>query len=424
MKEQNLSVKRILITSFAMFSMIFGGGNFILPPLLGLKAADHWWIVSLAFGISGVIIPLLGIFIQAKIQGTMVNVGKKVHPIFGLIIGILMYAICLSFPIPRTGSVTYELAIEKNLPISSLWFGIIYFGAVMYLCFNRNKILNILGKYLTPILLGIILLIIFKAVLSVDGVMMPTSLENPFSAGLLEGYQTFDGIASIIIGGVIISSLDIDNTLDFNQKKKLTIYAGVISGLALFIIYTGFIYTGAILREHFPSGDISRADVLSGMSHYTLGQIGKDLLNISVSIACFTTAVGIITGAADFMKTIFKSDLASHVTIIVSCLWGVLVGQTGTDYIIAIAVPILILIYPIVVTLIFLNLVPKSWTSGFIFKVVVMTSFIFTVPDFLASLGINIGINEYLPLSSYNLAWLIPSFMVWGIAKLFTKNSR
>ena len=165
MKEQNLSVKRVLITSFAMFSMIFGGGNFILPPLLGLKAADHWSIVSVAFGISGIAIPLLGIFIQAKIQGTMVDVGKKVHPIFGLVIGVLMYAVCLSFPIPRTGSVTYELAIEKNLPISSLWFGIIYFGTVMYLCFNRNKILNILGKYLTPILLGIILLIIFKAVL-------------------------------------------------------------------------------------------------------------------------------------------------------------------------------------------------------------------------------------------------------------------
>ena len=160
------------------------------------------------------------------------------------------------------------------------------------------------------------------------------------------------------------------------------------------------------------------------MSYYTLGQIGETLLSLSVSIACFTTAVGIITGSADFMKTIFKSDLASHITIIASCLWGVLVGQTGTDYIIAIAVPILILIYPIVVTLIFLNLAPNHWTSESIFKVVVTTSFIFAVPDFLASVGVNLGINEYLPLSSYNLAWLIPSFIAWGIAKLFAKESK
>lgn len=422
MENKNLSMKKILVTSFAMFSMIFGGGNFILPPLLGLKAGDSWQIVALAFGISGVIIPLLGILIQAKIQGTMVDVGKKVHPLFGLIIGVLMYGVCLSFPIPRTASVTYELAIQEFFPISSLWFGVIYFSAVMYLCFNRSKVLDILGKYLTPILLGIILLIIFKAVFFVEGKINPTVMEHPFSGGLLEGYQTFDGIASIIIGGVIISSLDMEKSLDYAQKKKLTIYAGIISGFALLIIYTGFIYTGAILSGNFASPEVSRSEVLSSVSLHTLGSIGKSLLSISVSIACFTTAVGIITGAADFMKTILgNSNLVYKITVIASCIVGVLVGQTGTDYIISIAVPILVLIYPIVVMLIFLNLAPDNWTSEFIFKVVIATSLLFALPDFLGTIGINISINEYLPLSSYGLAWLIPSLLVWGITKLINR---
>lgn len=415
-------MKKILITSFAMFSMIFGGGNFILPPLLGLKAGDSWQIVALAFGVSGVVIPLLGIFIQAKIQGTMVDVGKKVNPIFGLIVGILMYAVCLSFPIPRTASITYELAIQENFSISSLWFGVVYFSAVMYLCFNRSKVLDILGKYLTPILLGIILLMIFKAIFFVEGTIRLSAMENAFGTGLLEGYQTFDGVASIIIGGVIVSSLDIDKSLSFGQKKKLTVYAGVISGLALFIIYAGFIYTGAILSGNFGSDEVSRSEVLSSVSFHTLGSIGKNLLSISVGIACFTTAVGIITGAADFMKTIFgNSNLVSHTTIVVSCLWGVLVGQTGTDYIISIAVPILVLIYPIVVMLIFLNLAPESWTSEFVFKAVIGTSILFALPDFLISMGVNVGFTEDLPLSSYGLVWLIPSLVVWRVAKLVKK---
>ena len=83
--KKKLSIQKILITSFAMFSMIFGGGNFILPPLLGIKAADSWDVVAIAFGISGVLIPLMGIIAQAKIQGTVIDFGKKVHPLFALV---------------------------------------------------------------------------------------------------------------------------------------------------------------------------------------------------------------------------------------------------------------------------------------------------------------------------------------------------
>lgn len=407
-----------------MFSMFFGGGNFVLPPLLGLKAGDSWAIVALAFGISGVFIPLLGVFVQAKMQGTMVDIGKKIHPIFGLIIGILMYGICLAFPVPRTASVTYELAASKYFSISPILFSIIYFSLVMYLCFNRSKILDILGKFLTPILLGILMLIIIRAVFFIDANIPDIQLKNPFNAGLLEGYQTFDGIASIIIGSVIITSLNLNQSLDFQQKKQLTIYAGLISGFALFVIYTGFIYTGATLSEKFPSVDnISRTEVLSEVSLHTLGDFGKTLLNTSVSIACFTTAVGIITGAGDFLKTIFgNSDLVYRLTVILSCILGVVVGHTGTDNIIAIAVPLLVLIYPIIVMLIFLNFVSEQYTSKRIFRMVITTTFLFSLPDFLTSIGVNSNINEYLPLSSFGLAWLIPSLIIWALGYAFKKK--
>lgn len=416
MKNSNISIKLVLVTAFAMFSMIFGGGNFILPPLLGLQAGDSWVIVCISFGISGVFIPLLGILSQAKTQATMVEMGNKIHPIFGLVIGILMYMICLSFPIPRTASVTYELAIENYFSISSLWFSIIYFSLVLYLCFNRNKILDILGKYLTPILLIIIISIILKVIFFTDETPKDSLLVHPFKNGLLEGYQTFDGIASIIIGGVIVSSLNLNNTLSYTQKRRLTFLAGIISSLALFAIYTGFIYTGAVLSDKFPS-NISRTALLFGVGNHTLGALGGTLLSVSVSIACFTTAVGIIAGAADFMKYIFKgSSYAYKITVIIACLLGVIVGQTGTDNIISIAFPVLVLIYPIVIMLIFLNIAPDRLTSNFIFRSVITTSFLFAIPDFLASINIDIySVNDYLFLSEYNLSWLIPSFIVWSI---------
>lgn len=423
MKNSGLSVKLILVTAFAMFSMIFGGGNFILPPLLGLQAGDSWTTVCIAFGISGVFIPFLGLLTQARKQGTMVEMGDKIHPIFGLIVGVLMYTICLSFPIPRTASVTYELAIQKNFPISPFWFSVIYFSLVLYLCFNRNKILDVIGKYLTPILLGIMILIITKAILFVDNTPQNSLLESPFKTGLLEGYQTFDGMASIIIGGVIVSSLNMNKSLNFQQKKQLTTYAGIISIVALFSIYAGFIYTGAIFSDQF-TPDISRTALLSGIGNLTLGSLGATLLSTSVSIACFTTAVGVITGAADFMKHIFKeSQLVYKVTIISSCLLGIIVGQTGTDNIISIAFPFLVLIYPIIIMLILLNFVPDKFTSKFIFRSVIIITFLFAIPDFLTSINIDISsIQPYLFLSEYNLSWLVPCLVVWTFGLVFNKT--
>ena len=128
--------KKIWITAFAMFSMFFGGGNFILPPLLGARAVDQWLIVAAGFGISAVVIPLLGVLAQAKLQGTMFDFGRKVYPKFGLIIGSMMYIICLVLPIPRTASVVYELSVAPSFSLDALWFNIIYFALVGYLCFS------------------------------------------------------------------------------------------------------------------------------------------------------------------------------------------------------------------------------------------------------------------------------------------------
>ncbi|UCD62499.1 MAG: branched-chain amino acid transport system II carrier protein, partial [Flavobacteriaceae bacterium] len=37
-----LSIKKTLVTAFALFSLFFGAGNLILPPQLGFKAGEFW----------------------------------------------------------------------------------------------------------------------------------------------------------------------------------------------------------------------------------------------------------------------------------------------------------------------------------------------------------------------------------------------
>ena len=122
-----------------------------------------------------------------------------------------------------------------------------------------------------------------------------------------------------------------------------------------------------------------------------------------VALACFTTAVGIITGTADYIKGITKnSHKAYTITAIIGCLLGVVVGQFDVHYIINIALPALMFIYPITIILIILNVLPDKYTSETVFKVVALVTLIFSIPDFLGFIIDKehlTGIKKFYPFS-------------------------
>ncbi len=98
--------KETLVIAFALFSLFFGAGNLILPPQLGFKSGNLWWLITLGFCLSADFIPILGILAHAKLQGTMLDFGEKVSPTFSLVYTFIAYAISIGIPTPRTASVT------------------------------------------------------------------------------------------------------------------------------------------------------------------------------------------------------------------------------------------------------------------------------------------------------------------------------
>ncbi|AXT57252.1 branched-chain amino acid transport system II carrier protein [Aquimarina sp. AD1] len=414
--------KETFITGFALFSMFFGAGNLILPPNLGFKGGDMWFWVTIGFVISAVALPLLGIFAHARLQGTMLDFGKKVSPTFSLIYCLIVYAISISLPSPRTASVTHEMAIQPFFGTSSLLTSSIYFAIVLFFVLNRSKILNILGKFLTPIIFIVILSIILIGIFSIHSPMNASVFETPIVEGLLEGYQTFDAIGAVVVGGVIIISLQLNGRKSFEENRLLIRNSGLIAGIGLFIVYAGLIYCGALFNNDFEQG-ISRTELLSGLSVKTLGNIGSTFLSVLVSLACFTTAVGIVTGTADFIKGVFrKSQLAYIITAIVGCILGVVMGQLDVHDIIIVAIPALMFIYPITIVLILLNVLPDKFTSVLVFRAVVFITMLFSLPDFLASIGFKEQVQnilEIIPLGSYSLAWLLPAILSFIVSSIF-----
>src|SRR5680860_297424 len=418
--------KETLVTAFVLFSLFFGAGNLILPPLLGFRSGELWWLVTLGFCVSAVLIPILGILAHAKLQGTIFDFGKRVSPTFSLIYSFLIYGISLSLPSPRTASVTHEMAVQPFFDAPSIITSIVYFLLVFLFVINRSKILDILGKLLTPAIFLILSLIIGTAVFSHEFIFGDTVFVSPFSEGILEGYQTFDAIGAIVVGGVIIISINIrKKDATYEEKKALIRKAGGLAGSGLLLIYAGLIFTGALLHGQFDA-DITRTALLKGISTETLGNTGNLLLSILVSLACFTTAVGIVTGTADFVAERFKgSQQAYLITAIIGCLLGIAMGQFDVGYIIAVALPALMFIYPITIVLILLNVMPERFASPVVFKAVVFTTILFSIPDFLGSIGqgdVVAGLQNYIPLSRFSMGWVLPAAGIFVFMNVFEQK--
>ena len=417
--------KEIWIAGFALFSLFFGAGNLILPPTLGAKAGLDWWIVVLGFVLTAVTIPILAIFAHAKLQGTLYDFGKKVSPVFSTAYCLLIYLIAVAIPSPRTAAVTHEMTVQPFFETTPLLTSVLYFMLVFIFAINRSKVIGLIGKFLTPIIVLILLIIIGIAVFTSPGTMHPTSFKTPFVDGILEGYQTFDAIGGVVIGAVIIISLNYSSHTTFEAKRNLIRKAGFIAGLGLLLIYGGLILSGSLFSSTFAEG-ASRTAILSGLSSQTLGGLGTTFLSVLVALACFTTAVGIVTGTADYIKGICNdSKIVYIVTAAIASITGIIVGSYKVDFIITLAVPALMFLYPITIVLILLNIVPDKYATKLVFRGVVLVTFIFSIPDFLGFIIPReqlTGIKSFIPLAEDSLGWVLPALLAFILLNLIKKK--
>lgn len=418
--------KETLITAFALFSLFFGAGNLILPPLLGFRSGDLWWSVAIGFCISAVLIPILGILAHARLQGTLYDLGKKVSPVFGLCYSFLIYTISIALPSPRTAAVTHEMAIAPVFKTPPELTSFIYFLLVFIFVINRSKILDVIGKWLTPAIILILFVIVGLTLFTHEFHFGAVAFQNPFADGILEGYQTFDAMGAVVVGGVIIVSLDLKLAdVTYHEKKTLIAKAGWLAGLGLFVVYAGLILTGALVHSEFDE-TVTRTALLNGIGQSTLGSTANLFLSILVSLACFTTAVGIVAGTSDFVKFRFKnSQNAYNLTAVTGCILGMVMGQLNVGHIIAVALPVLMFIYPITIVLILLNVVPQKFASPKVFRVVVLTTALFSIPDFLESIGTggwSKGVFQWIPLGQFHMGWILPAGIVFAISNIFFRN--
>jgi LIVCS family branched-chain amino acid:cation transporter len=234
-------------------------------------------------------------------------------------------------------------------------------------------------------------------------------------AGFFEGYQTFDAIASLVVGGVIIISVKLKGYESPVEIRQIITMAAILAGLGLFLVYGGLIFNGAMVNSEFPQ-DVTRTELLSGISLLNLGGIAQICLAILVALACFTTAVGIVTGTADFMAELINKPYVYSLTVFIACLLGIGIGALSVNAIIEIALPVLLLIYPLTIVLILLNVMPPDFRTKLVMTATVIATALFSLPNtlkYVVSEELFSNIQQYIPLAEYGLGWVIPASLVF-----------
>ncbi|MCE9654498.1 branched-chain amino acid transport system II carrier protein [Clostridium celatum] len=420
---KNLSKKDLLLVSLMLFSLFFGAGNLIFPPFLGQSAGNKTWVAMAGFLITAVGFPILGVVAVAKSNG-LYNLAKKVNPIFALIFTTLIYlSIGPGLGIPRAGSLPFEMAVAPYLPqgmsrtLALFLFTLVFFAVAYWLSLSPSKLVDRMGKVLTPTLLFLIAIIFISSLFSPLGSYGNTATEyvaNPFLKGFLEGYLTMDTIAALNFGIVISLTIKSRGIKDENSVISSSIKAGLMAGLLLIVIYSMLAHLGATSGNLYGSTS-NGAETLTNVMSHIFGAPGLVLLAVVFTLACLTTSVGLITSCSQYFGSL-TSRISYKNWVRILVLSSMSLANMGLNKILSISVPILNGIYPIAIMLIVLGILNKYFKdNSTIYKLTILFTGVVSFLDALSQLGLNIDfLNKLLyklPLYSQGLCWLVPALI-------------
>lgn len=200
-------IRDIAILGFAYFATYFGAGNLIFPPLLGLNSGSSFFSGLVGLTLSGVFLPiftLIVIGLNGNVHAITDHVGKYTY---NILLAALML-VCTFVSIPRTCATAIQLGIQGNIPAAPfIPLVILYFLISFFFSLDKNRVMDRMGKYLTPLLALILVIISVLGIIHPLGTPGAPSVPQPFVNAFLGGYNTGDVLVSFIMASVFITAI-------------------------------------------------------------------------------------------------------------------------------------------------------------------------------------------------------------------------
>lgn len=444
--QNSLRFNEIILIGITMFGLFFGAGNLIFPVLMGQQAGANLWGANLGFLITAATVPAIGIVAAAISRSdNCYEMAKPVSKAYGIFLTVaLVLSIGPAFAIPRTATVSYEIGIRPFLnpemgTVGLFIFSALYFIVVLLFSLRPGRILDWVGRYLTPAFLVFIGILLAAVVILPMGPVEPfvpilRYESHPLAIGLIDGYNTMDALASMLFCILIIDSIRLLGVTEPTQVAKESIKAGVLCIVAMSVIYTALTYMGAASNNIISPQD-NGGIIMALVSGYYFGIWGQVLLALIVTLACMKTAIGLVTASSRLFNNMFPGISVKTYTYIFT-LASFAISNVGLTTIIQAAIPVLMFLYPLIITLIIMALLyPLIGKSRPIYVATTVCTaiaasfdFVAALPKFIASSGFAltyVGIaKSMLPGFDIGFGWLLPALVGFIIGCIIHMNRR
>ena len=416
----NLKGKDIMAVGLTMFAIFFGAGNLIFPPYLGRMTGAEWFLGFFFFFIVDIGVSMIAIFATIRsndlsMTGIPSRLGKKMATVVAIIIATCL-APCLC--VPRTAATTFEMGWSQMFPSLSIWvFSFIFFAIVCFLTIRPSKVVDIVGNYLTPILVICVLVLIVLGIVDPIGPIAEESTVVTIKEGIINGYQTMDPLGVGLIIVAIMGAVTEKGYATKDVQGRLLARAALLAGILLFVIYGGLTHLGSTVSSGGYE-DYNQAALLVAITEELLGTWGVIMMAVIVLFACLTTAIGLTSGFAGTLEKLTNGRCKYKTVVIVMSVFSFVVSNAGIDKIISVAAPILSVIFPCFITMSVLMFFGKYIKNDNVIRVATLFAFVISLSEVLAGFGLPLTYTQYLPLHEYSLGWILPA-VIGGIIGKF-----
>lgn len=426
-----LSLSSAIVIGSMLFGMFFGAGNLIFPVHMGQEAGADVWPATIGFLITAIGLPFLGVVaIGISRSSGLFDLASRIHPTYAKLFTVLLYlTIGPAFALPRTATVSYQIGlapyIGEELQMMALaGFTFIFFVLGLFFSMNPGKLMTYIGKILNPLFLVFLAILLVVALISPMGAINSAPVSGdyttmPFFKGFTEGYNTMDALAALAFGIIVIRAMQ---EVGVKEPKDIAIgmvKAGIVTVILMVVIYAFLAYVGASSLGVLPlsaNGGIALAQI----AHYYFGSIGAVLLAIIVTLACLKTAVGLICACSETFVELFPNSISYKKYAYTFAIVSFLIGNVGLTQIISLAIPILMLLYPLTITIILLTfLAPLFKGRQAVYLSTTVFALLAAIGDALNTLPAFLGQNDLvqsvlqlykaLPFFELGMGWIVPS---------------
>jgi len=417
-----MSKSILLSLGFMTFALFLGAGNVIFPPQLGQGSGENFFLAMSGFLITAVGLPALTLIAIAYMGGS--NALTSRLPKWGHLLfwSVLFLSIGPLFSMPRTFTVAYEFTAKPFIGDAGLLICTLVMAAfTLFFALNPGKLMDRIGKILTPVLLIMLGAIAVSAYLYPHGETTNIASqyqEFAFASGLSEGYMTMDVLGAVGFGWLVINAIK-------EASPKSAILPSMMRIVLTYSVAMSLVYIAiAFVGSNYGQIENNGGALLSNYMSWIYGVPGVVLLGFVIFMACLTTAIGLTCASAEFVSKNFKGCNYKVSAIIIVAV-TTLVANLGLDMLIAITLPLVVVLHPVTITVIFLALFNiKHPVNGVTYSLTLITAITGGIIDALKILekmpsDIHTLLTQYLPLYQYNAGWLVPTFATFILVTTF-----